>query len=106
MLSPNTERLVASSGLPLQTATMSLCAVIVRSSVWNLSICCRVTPKVKCSSCVCSVAAGVARRRAVVERAFEAVMASVLDLNGRDVRKATVARSFEYLKIRYFASIP
>lgn len=33
MLSPNTERLVASSGLPLQTATMSLCAVIVRSSV-------------------------------------------------------------------------
>ncbi len=28
-------------------------------------------------------------------------MASVLDVSGRDVRKATVARFFGYLKTRY-----
>nr|WP_225042225.1 hypothetical protein [Xanthomonas campestris] len=39
------------------------------------------------------------------QRAFEAVMPSVLDVSGRDVRKATVARSFGYLKTRYFAWI-
>ncbi len=97
MLSPSTERLVASSGLPLQTATMSLCAVIVRSSVWKRSICYRVTPKVKGSACN----GARAWCRLWVARAFGAVMASVLDVSGRDVRKATVARFFGYLKTRY-----
>ncbi len=82
MLSPNTERLVASSGLPLQTATMSLCAVIVRSSVWKRSICSTVTPKVKFPCCF---------RSAAVLLVFEVVMTPILDVNGRDIRSPNLS---------------